>query len=89
MTAVYNLKNYKLTFTSKALFRGLGPSLMRAFPAAASTFVAFELTKGELVWRLPSWTCPRSEACSEPQLQSSLTGHATNIADYILKHDLI
>lgn len=31
----------------KALFRGLGPSLVRAVPSAASTFVAFELTKGE------------------------------------------
>lgn len=30
-----------------ALFRGLGPSLLRAVPAAASTFVAFEMTRGE------------------------------------------
>ncbi|KAL1411963.1 hypothetical protein Q8F55_002956 [Vanrija albida] len=30
---------------TKALFRGLGPSLVRAVPAAASTFVAFELTR--------------------------------------------
>lgn len=29
-----------------ALFRGLGPSLLRAVPAAASTFVGFELTRG-------------------------------------------
>jgi len=31
-----------------ALFRGISPSLLRAAPAAASTFVAFELTRG--VW---------------------------------------
>jgi len=30
-----------------ALFRGIGPSLLRAVPAAASTFVAFEMTRGE------------------------------------------
>jgi hypothetical protein len=30
-----------------ALFRGISPSLLRAAPAAASTFVAFELTRGE------------------------------------------
>jgi len=29
-----------------ALFRGISPSLLRAAPAAASTFVAFELTRG-------------------------------------------
>jgi hypothetical protein len=32
---------------SGALFRGLSPSLIRAVPAAASTFVAFELTRGK------------------------------------------
>ena len=31
---------------SGALFRGISPSLIRAAPAAASTFVAFELTRG-------------------------------------------
>lgn len=30
----------------KALFKGIGPSLVRAVPSAASTFVAFELTRG-------------------------------------------
>jgi hypothetical protein len=30
-----------------ALFRGISPSLLRAAPAAASTFGAFELTRGE------------------------------------------
>ncbi|GMK58714.1 hypothetical protein CspeluHIS016_0601560 [Cutaneotrichosporon spelunceum] len=29
----------------KALFRGIGPSLVRAVPAAGSTFVAFEVTR--------------------------------------------
>jgi len=31
-----------------ALFRGLSPTLLRAVPAAAATFTAFELTKGVL-----------------------------------------
>jgi hypothetical protein len=39
-----------------ALFRGISPSLLRAAPAAASTFVAFELTRGE-------WIC--EDAVSE------------------------
>lgn len=37
-----------------ALFRGISPSLLRAAPAAASTFVAFELTRG-------SWVCRDAE----------------------------
>jgi len=31
----------------KGLFRGLSPSLVRSVPAAASTFAAFELTRGQ------------------------------------------
>ena len=34
---------------SGALFRGISPSLIRAAPAAASTFVAFELTRGNFL----------------------------------------
>jgi hypothetical protein len=34
-----------------ALFRGISPSLLRAAPAAASTFVAFELTRGEWIYK--------------------------------------
>lgn len=34
---------------SKALFRGLGPSLIRALPAASSTFVTFELTREYII----------------------------------------
>ncbi|KAI9636613.1 mitochondrial carrier domain-containing protein [Dioszegia hungarica] len=33
----------------RALFRGLAPSLIRAVPAAASTFVAFELTRDFII----------------------------------------
>lgn len=41
------------TYDSGALFRGLSPSLIRAVPAAASTFVAFELTRGKhRLWAL-------------------------------------
>ena len=32
----------------RGLFAGLGPSLLRAVPAAASTFLGFELTRGEI-----------------------------------------
>jgi hypothetical protein len=35
----------------KSLFRGIGPSLLRAVPAAASTFAAFELTRGGFAYQ--------------------------------------
>ena len=35
-------------WSRKALYRGLAPSLIRAVPAAAATFLGFEATKGEL-----------------------------------------
>lgn len=53
----------------KALFRGLGPSLMRAAPAAASTFVAYELTKG---------TSDRQLLCGHIQLTSQNTSQSTS-----------
>ncbi|GFZ51494.1 hypothetical protein JCM24511_09261 [Saitozyma sp. JCM 24511] len=33
----------------RALFRGIGPSLLRAIPAAASTFAAFEVTREYII----------------------------------------
>lgn len=33
---------------ARALVRGLSPTLLRAIPAAAATFTAYELTKGAL-----------------------------------------
>lgn len=40
----------------QALFKGIAPSVIRAVPAAAATFVGFELSKGELdVFRRTSY----------------------------------
>ena len=43
----YRKVRLALTITRRSLFRGLAPSLIRAAPAAAATFVGFEMTRGE------------------------------------------
>lgn len=62
-------------WSRKALYRGLAPSLIRAVPAAAATFLGFEATKGELP--IPAHVRQYGKADYAQSTSSSTTSYDT------------